>query len=165
MQLTLLLFFLYALRILGCIAAVAAGVMYTLIVMEIIVEEIDSEGTDTGDQDYWFFLFACIYGGIFAVMFFLTEFRLRKFLEIFTSLQNWAVRGFFYIFIGLNILTLLEGTFQFRNEDRENIDDFIRATSYVVIVIGLFYIVGEALCIRRRAQKDADNTKDFPKYV
>lgn len=100
----------------------------------------------------WYFLLYSLYGMIFAVVIMLVEFRLQRLFEELPALKNWAVRGFFYIFIGLLAIvgTLSVGISvgSTIDIDPQTLALLIKGTGWTLMGLGACLIVGEVTCCR-----------------
>lgn len=106
----------------------------------------------------WYFLLFSLYGMVFSATILLVEFRLPKLFDELPALKNWAVRGFFYTFVGLmaivGSLSVGISVTATIDIDPQTLSLLIRAVGWTLMALGVLLIVGEITCCRSNvAQK------------
>mmetsp|Transcript_74009 Transcript_74009/g.163449 ORF Transcript_74009/g.163449 Transcript_74009/m.163449 type:complete len:174 (+) Transcript_74009:60-581(+) len=110
--------------------------------------------SDTIDV-FWYLFLVNVYGAGFSIVVALIELRNKPLFKQFKGFKNWAIRGLFVIFVALLNLTLNTtasvGLFN-DNDKNEKLQKSREILAYILFGIGVFYLLGEILCCRRRMQ-------------
>jgi len=112
-------------------------------------------------DNLWYIFFLNVYGICFAATLAMIELRYKFFFDHFPGFRNWAVRGLFYLFVGILALAVGTGSTVFDDPDVEESWNQTRDIfSYMLCAIGALYVVGEILCLRVNLQQKKNKYRD-----
>mmetsp|Transcript_13719 Transcript_13719/g.26568 ORF Transcript_13719/g.26568 Transcript_13719/m.26568 type:complete len:174 (-) Transcript_13719:255-776(-) len=113
--------------------------------------------SDAGDA--WYLFFLNLYGLLFAIGLVFIEVRYKIFYDHFPGFKNWVIRGFYIIFVGILSLGLATGSnpFEEGSTGYDAWESVRKAFAYILVGIGLLYILGEIFCVRKHMQKVKSN--------
>ncbi|GBG30625.1 Receptor-type tyrosine-protein phosphatase [Hondaea fermentalgiana] len=109
--------------------------------------------SDAGEA--WFLFLLNLYGLLFAISLFFIEIRFKDFYVHFPGFKFWVVRGLYIVFIGILSLAVSSNTnpFDAGTTGYDFWETMRKAFAYALVVIGLLYVLGEILCVRKHMQK------------
>jgi len=143
--------FLNLLRVLASLAAIGACISYGVSFVGAMKTLIKSADTF---EYVWYRLFLNLYGLLFGFLIVLIEIRYEGFLKRFPAFKNWAIRGFYYVFVAILSFEVANSYGSvFTDPDAQKAWQTTNEVfSYILVGIGGFYILGEILCLRKIMQ-------------